>query len=165
MYESDEKLKEAVRVALDYREQARTFDIKVGVALETYDGKIFGGFNVETYAHKGYHAEEVALIRALAEGYNGVDFKRMVVVFQDSRDEGVEIYPGCPLSCWGYLWEFAHPGLEIVVADARGKVHYKTTLKEIIHPPAPGRVFPSEEFRKRRPKLNSEPKSLRGLIR
>lgn len=165
MYESDEKLKEAVKVALDYRELARTFDIKVGVALETYDGKIFGGFNVETYAHKGYHAEEVALIRALAEGYNGVDFRRLVVVFQDSRDEGVEIYPGCPLSCWGYLWEFAHPGLEIVVADARGKVHYKTTLKEIIHPPAPGRVFPSEEFRKRRPKLNSEPKSLRGLIR
>lgn len=161
MYESDKKIKEAVKVALAYRERARTFDIKVGVALETYDGEIFGGFNVETYAHKGYHAEEVALIRALSEGYNGVDFKRMVVVFQDTRNGEVEIYPGCPLSCWGYLWEFTHPGLEIVVADTHGTVRYKTTLNEIIHPPAPGKVFPSEEFRKRRPKSNSEPKSLR----
>lgn len=161
MDEDGKNIEEAVKVALDYRERARTFDIKVGVAFEMYDGKIFGGFNVETYAHKGYHAEEVGIIRALADGYNGVDFKRMVVVFQDTKDEEVEIYPGCALSCWGYLWEFTHPGLEIVVADARGKVHYKTTLGEIIRPPSPGKVFPSEDFKKRRPKLNSEPKSLR----
>lgn len=158
---NDDKIKEAVKIALESREQARTFRSKVGVAFEMYDGRIIGGFNVETYYHKGYHAEEVALIRALAEGYNGVDFKRMIEVYQDAGHDDVEIYPGCPLSCWGYLWEFTHPDLEIIVADTEGNVNYRCLLKDIIKPPPPAEVYPSEKIKKIKPKMNSVPRSLK----
>lgn len=152
-------LQEAVQEALRFREQARTFHSKVGIAFEMYDGRVIGGFNIETYAHKGYHAEEVALIRALAEGYNGIDFVGMVEVFQAAQHDEFEIYPACALSCWGYLWEFTHPDLEIVVCDTTGKTHYECKLRDVLHPPPPALVFPSELLRKVKPKLNSTPKS------
>lgn len=157
---TDSKLADAVRIASEHRNLARTFRTSVGVAIETYDGKIFGGMNIETYGHKGYHAEEVALIRALAEGYNGVDFKRVVVVFQDAGHDEVEAFPACP-SCWFWFYEFTHPDFEIISADLNGNVHYRALLKEIIHPPSPGLVFPSGKIRQIKPRLNGEPRSLR----
>ena len=160
---SSKLLQKAIDIALKYREQARTFRSKVGIAFVMYDGNVMGGFNIETYAHKGYHAEEVGLIRALAEGYNGVDFVSMVEVFQDAGHDEIEIFPACGLSCWGYLWEFTHPDLEIIVCDTKGNVHYKCLLKDIVHPPAPGQVFPSDKIRQLKPKMNSEPKSLRKV--
>ena len=157
----DAKLAEAVKVAIEYRKLARTFRTSVGVAIETYDGKLFGGMNLESWGHQGRHAEEVALIRALAEGYNGVDFKRVVVVFQDAGHDEVEAYPACPY-CWFWLWEFTHPDFEIISADLQGNVHYRAKLKEILHPPAPGQIFPSDKIRQIKPKLNCEPKSLKA---
>ncbi len=154
---SNESLEKLVKAALEAREQARTFRTKVGVAIETCDGKIFPGFNVESYYHKGYHGEEVAVIRGLAEGYNGTDFLRLVEVFQDAGHNELETFPACPY-CWMVLWENTHPDFEIIVADTQGNVHYRTTLKEIIHPPAPGQIYPSGLSRKVKPRLNSEPK-------
>lgn len=160
-YDKQEKIKEAVKAALDAREKkARTFRSSVGVAFCMYDGEIIDGFNAETSGHKGYHAEEVAILKALDRGYNGPDFDFMVEVFQDAGHDETEIYPACP-SCWTYLLEFTHPGLEILVADTAGEVKYGCKLNEIIHPPAPGQIYPSEKIRKLRPKTNSEPKSLR----
>jgi cytidine deaminase len=165
------ELADAVKVALEYREQARTFRSKVGVAFVMDDGKIIGGFNIETYGHSGFHAEVVALIRALADityddvlgckvGYNGTNFKQLVVVFQDAGHDDVEIFPAC-ISCWSWLWEFTHPDLEIVVADIKGNIHYKCLLKNIVHPPPPAEVFPSEKIKQIKPRTNSEPKPLR----
>ncbi|MCL4399303.1 cytidine deaminase [Candidatus Parvarchaeota archaeon] len=156
---SDERLKEGLKAAINARERAKTFRSKVGVAFEMYDGRIIPGFNIETYGHKGNHAEEVGLIVAMSEGYNGTDFKRMIEIFQDAGHDDVEVFPACPLDCWGRLLEFTHPYLEIVVADVRGKVHYRTTLKEMtsgIKPPA--QVYPSNKIRLAKPKSNITPK-------
>lgn len=153
------RLDDAIAEAVRCRKQlARTFSTSVGVAFEMYDGKIIGGFNVETYAHKGYHAEEVGLIRALAEGYNGTDFVGMVEVFQAREHDKVEIYPACP-SCWFWLNEFAHPDLEIVVADTSGTPHYVCKLRDCLHPPAPGEVFPSRFLNSLAQRSNIQPKN------
>lgn len=160
-YDKQEKIKEAVNAALDAREKkARTLRTKVGVAFVMYDGEVIDGFNAETRGQKGYHAEEVAILKALDKGYNGVDFDFMVEVFQDAGHDETEIYPACP-SCWNYLLEFTHPDLEILVADTTGEVKYGCKLNEIIHPPSPAQVYPSEKIKQLRPKTNSEPKSLK----
>lgn len=161
-YDKHEKTGEALKAALEAREKkARSFRTKVGVAFCMYDGTIIDGFNAETSGHKGYHAEEVAILKALDMGYNGVDFDFMVEVFQDAGHDELEIYPACP-SCWTYLWEFTHKDLEILVADTAGEIRYSCKLKDIVHPPAPGQIYPSEKIRKLRPKTNSEPKSLKS---
>ncbi len=145
-----------IQSALFYREKARTFRTKVGAAIETFDMAIIGGFNIETYTHKGYHAEEVALIRALAHGYNGTDFRRMAVVYQDAGHNDFEVYPAC-LGCLNYLWDFTHPRFEIFVADIYGKGRYKGILEEMLSLKDGARIYPSENVRKNKPRLNSEP--------
>ncbi len=155
---ADDTIKKVVDAAMSYMGKARTFRSSVGVAFEMYDGTIFGGFNIETYAHKGYHAEEVGVIRALAEGYNHTDFRRMVEVFQDAGHDEIEIYPACPLHCWGTLLEFTHPYLEIVVADTEGNVHYSTRLKDMFNLKPPAKIYPSNRVRMAKPKLNIQPK-------
>ena len=148
-------LDKAVDEAIYCRERlARTFASKVGIAFEMRDGFIIGGFNIETYAHKGYHAEEVGIIRALAQGYNGTDFVGMAEVFQAKQHQEFEIYPACP-SCWFWLWEFTNPELEIAVADTEGKVRFICQLKDCIHPVFPAQVFPSDLLKGLKPKSNS----------
>ncbi len=156
---SGDTLADALKAAIGAREKAKTFRSKVGIAFEMYDGRIIPGFNIETYGHKGNHAEEVGLIVAMSEGYSGTDFRRMVEIYQDAGHNDVEVFPACPLDCWGRLLEFTHPYLEIVVADITGKVHYNTTLKEMvsgIKPPA--QVYPSNKIRLAKPKSNIIPK-------
>jgi len=158
--ESIKGLTNLVQVAVEFRKRARTFRTSVGVAIETRDGMVFGGFNIETYMHKGFHAEEVALIRGLARGYNGRDFKRLVVVFQDAGHSDVEIFPTC-LSCLSYLNEFTHTNLEIVVADLEGNIHYQTTMGELFAGfTGKAAVYPSPKIRKVKPRLNSEEKTI-----
>ncbi len=147
-----------VKVATDFKEsRSRSFRTRVGVALETFDGKIYGGHNIETYFLDGsLHAERVALVRALADGYNGTDFRRIVVVFQDAGHDKAEIFPAC-LSCWQFLWDFTHPYLEIINADVSGNIRRQTKLKDIFaldH----GSIYPSNNTRAVKPRSNSEPK-------
>jgi cytidine deaminase len=141
---------------MEYRAKSRTFRSSVGVAFEAQNNW-FGGFNIEKYAYNGYHAEEVAIIRGLDRGFRGTDFTRMVEIFQDAGHNEVEIFPACPLYCWGVMNAFTHPGLQVIVADVDGNVHYQTTLKEIIHPPAPGTVYPSDKIRAIKPLCNVTP--------
>jgi len=153
----DSTLQKSIQVALESRALARTFRTSVGVAIETYDGEIFGGFNIETYPQKGWHAEEVALIKGLAQGYNATDFRRCVVLFQHADSKESPIYPGCP-SCWEYYWEFTHPYFTFVNVDERGEIVYSARLNEILHPPKPGLIYPANITRKIRPKQNFLPK-------
>jgi cytidine deaminase len=155
----DKTIKKAIALALAARENAKSFRSKVGIAFEMYDGRLIPGFNIETYGHKGNHAEEVGLIIAMSEGYSGTDFRRMIEVYQDAGHEDIEVFPACPLDCWGRLLEFTHPYLEIVVADIHGNIHYSTMLKEMvsgIKPPA--QVYPSNKIRLAKPKSNITPK-------
>lgn len=154
---SNEGLEDLIEVALESRKRAITFRSFVGAAIKTRDGKIFGGFNIEPYSLKGYHAEEVALIPALVNGYYGTDFDEIAIVYKDAGDNGSEVFPGCP-SCWGYLWDLTHPKLKIHNVDTEGTVLYSTKLNEIIRPALPAKVFPSLKTRKLKPRFNSIPK-------
>jgi cytidine deaminase len=86
---------------------------RVGAALETKDGKIFTGCNIEN-ASFGITicAERVALFKAIAEGAK--KFKRIAIV-ADTR----EPCPPCGI-CRQALFEFA-PDIEIVMANVKGK--------------------------------------------
>lgn len=82
---------------------------KVGAALETADGVIVGGCNIENATYGlTLCAERVALFKALSEGHRG--FRRIAVVTDTS-----EPTPPCG-ACRQLLWEFAGD-LEVVLAS------------------------------------------------
>ena len=120
-------LDRAISVALESRSLARTFMTAVGASILTRDGKIFGGFNLESYGHWGLHAEVVALVNALGKGYNGKDFDRLIVAFPSKY----EVYIACP-ECWKWLWEFTHPNLIIYVVNMDGEIQYDCQLWQVL---------------------------------
>jgi cytidine deaminase len=84
---------------------------KVGAALETADGTIVTGCNIENATYGlTMCAERVAMFKALSEGHRS--FRRVAVV----ADTGAPT-PPCG-SCRQILWEFGGD-LEVVLANLR----------------------------------------------
>jgi cytidine deaminase len=101
-------------------------DFKVGAALETADGRIITGCNIENSTYGlTMCAERVAIFKALSEGYRS--FKRIVIVADTTQ-------PTTPCgACRQMLWEFAGD-IEVILADL---TNIKTThqLKDLLpHP-------------------------------
>jgi cytidine deaminase len=95
---------------------------KVGAALETADGKIYQGCNIENASFGGtVCAERVAIWKAVSEGHNKV--KRIYVYTADG-------WPPCGM-CLQVMTEFADGNLEVTFGDQKGK---ETTrkLKELL---------------------------------
>lgn len=95
---------------------------KVGAALETADGKIYQGCNIENASFGGtVCAERVAIWKAVSEGHNKV--KRIYVYTVDG-------WPPCGM-CLQVMTEFADGDLEVTFGDQNGK---ETTrkLKELL---------------------------------
>lgn len=85
----------------------------VGAALETTDGKIFTGCNVENASYGlAICAERAAIVKAVSEGMT--TFKRLAVVTDAQA-------PATPCGmCRQMLMEFS-PDLELVLANLSGK--------------------------------------------
>jgi cytidine deaminase len=84
---------------------------KVGAALETADGQIITGCNIENATYGlTVCAERVAMFKALSEGHRR--FKRIVVVA-----DTVAPTPPCG-ACRQILWEFGGD-LEVILANLR----------------------------------------------
>jgi cytidine deaminase len=101
-------------------------DFKVGAALETVDGRIVTGCNIENSTYGlTMCAERVALFKALSEGHR--EFRRIVVVADTDQ-------PTTPCgACRQVMWEFAG-NLEIVLANLH-EVQSRHQLKELLpHP-------------------------------
>ena len=128
-----------VQIALEAMNKAISFKSKVGAAILVKDGNIFSGFNIETYIHKGYHAEEVALISALKAGYKKNDFEAIAIV---CSFEGQ--YPACA-SCRQVLWEFTNPDLVIIYYDISSGKGEAFQLKNLYPYPYPD--FKKEDSR------------------
>ena len=115
----------AARIARE-RAMAAFSDFKVGAALETADGRIITGCNIENSTFGlTMCAERVALFKALSEGHRA--FKRIAVVADTSQTTSP-----CG-ACRQMLWEFAGD-IEVLLADLKA---VKTThqLKELLpHP-------------------------------
>lgn len=139
--------RQAIDEAMEYRKRAVTFKSKVGACLYTQTA-LFGGFNFETHIHKGYHAEEVALIRGIISGAGKKEFIGIVIAYDFEHSPGRygrAVYPACA-SCRQFLWEFTNPDLLISVADTNGRIMYENTLDNLYPYPYP--MFNKKDRRK-----------------
>lgn len=95
---------------------------KVGSAIETSDGKIYQGCNVENASFGGtVCAERVAIWKAVSEGHKKI--KRIYVYTQPG-------WPPCGM-CLQVMTEFADGELEIIIGDEKGNEKTKK-LKELL---------------------------------
>jgi cytidine deaminase len=93
---------------------ARFSNFKVGAALRTPAGKIFGGCNVENATYGlTVCAERVALFKAISEGERGFD---AIAVVTDTDS----LTPPCG-ACRQLIWEFCGD-VPVVMANLKGKV-------------------------------------------
>jgi cytidine deaminase len=97
-------------------------DYPVGAALQTPDGVIFTGCNVENAAYPvTICAERTALVKAVSEGYR--QFEAIAVVTRNG---------GSPCGmCRQMLYEFA-PDLRVIIADMSGVIHDDLSLDELL---------------------------------
>jgi len=117
------------------RAHAPYSNFKVGAALETDDGDIVSGCNVEISSYSlTLCAERVAIFKAVSEGKK--DFRRMVIVTDTE-----EFCPPCG-ACRQVIWDFA-PNLEIVLVNSRGE-RQRWHIAEL-YPNAFGNEYLSEE--------------------
>lgn len=113
-----------VTTLLDAARAARTHalapltGVTVGVALQTADGRVFTGCNIESpSAIITICSERVALFKALSEGAR--EFVRIAVI-SDFHDP----IPPCGF-CRQALLEYA-PGIEVIMATMAGPIETKT---------------------------------------
>jgi cytidine deaminase len=129
---------ELIRAAWEARENAYApySKFRVGAALETEDGTIFGGANIENLSFGlTICAERTAACAAILAGKT--TFRRLVVV----ADTPEPISP-CG-ACRQFLAEFA-PGLSITAATRHGK-SLNWSLADLLPRPATGILEPPPE--------------------
>jgi cytidine deaminase len=91
---------------------ARYSNFCVGAALESEDGRVFTGCNIESAAYElTMCAERVTIWKALSEGAR--KFRRVVVVADTER-----LTPPCG-ACRQLIWEFCGD-VPVVLANLRG---------------------------------------------
>jgi cytidine deaminase len=94
------------------RAHARFSNFKVGAALETEDGRIITGCNIENATYGlTLCAERVALVKALSEGHS--TFTRIAVVADTT-----EPTPPCG-PCRQLLWEYCHD-IDVILGNLQG---------------------------------------------
>jgi len=88
-------------------------NFKVGAAVETSQGEIFAGCNVENATYGlTVCAERVAIWKALSEGAS--EFQRIVIVVDTE-----ELTPPCG-ACRQVIWEYCGD-IEVILSNLRGK--------------------------------------------
>jgi cytidine deaminase len=114
---------------------ARFSNFKVGAALETADGTVITGCNIENATYGlTMCAERVAMFKALSEGHRR--FTRVAVV----ADTG-EPTPPCG-SCRQILWEFGGD-LEVILANTRRETA-RFLLSDLLPVPFDARLLKHE---------------------
>ncbi len=102
---------------------ARFSKFKVGAALETTQGTIIPGCNVESASYGlTMCAERVAIFRGVTDGFHC--FTRVAVVTDTATPT-----PPCG-ACRQLLWEFA-PDAEVLLANLKGTI-VKWTVRDLI---------------------------------
>jgi cytidine deaminase len=123
-----------VAAARDARERAVApySHFKVGAALETEDGTIVTGCNIENATYGlTVCAERVAMFKALSDGHRR--FRRIVVVADTA-----EPTPPCG-PCRQILWEFGGD-LEVIMANTTAETG-RWTLSRLLPLPFDGRFL------------------------
>jgi cytidine deaminase len=128
---SDSELVTAARAAREFaRAEFSTF--KVGAALETADGTIVTGCNIENATYGlTICAERVAMFKALSEGHRA--FRRIAVVADTEAPT-----PPCG-ACRQILWEFGGD-LDVILANLHGETG-RYTLSDLLPLPFDKRLL------------------------
>lgn len=129
----DNKRKELVAAAGAARENsyAPYSKFRVGAAVETKDGKIYSGCNIESASYGlTVCGERVAIWKAVSEGEH--EFEQVAVVVDTE-----ELTPPCGV-CRQILWEFCG-NVPVTLANLSGKS--ETVMLEDLLPRAFGRRF------------------------
>jgi len=108
--------KELIAAATKIRENAYApfSDFRVGSALETDDGQIIAGCNVESASYGlTVCAERVAIWKAISEGKRKI---KHIAVVADTE----ELTPPCGV-CRQIIWEFGGD-IPVILANLKGKV-------------------------------------------
>ncbi len=122
------KLVELARQARE-RAHAPFSDFKVGAALETRDGRVFTGCNVENSSYGlSICAERVVLFKAISEGVR--EFARIAVIADTPA--GMPVRP-CG-ACRQVISDLMGGEAEVVMANLRGEIETQK-VKELL--PAP----------------------------
>lgn len=111
-----EKKEELIEAATRVRENAYApfSDFRVGSALETDDGEIIAGCNVESASYGlTVCAERVAIWKAISMGKRKI---KHIAVVADTE----ELTPPCGV-CRQIIWEFGGD-IPVVMANLKGKV-------------------------------------------
>ncbi len=129
---SKQSLLPLIQTALEMRRRAYApySAFAVGAAIETADGKIFGGCNIENAAYgPTMCAERTAIFKAVSEGHRV--FRRIVIAGGPAGQEPQSLCPPCG-SCRQVLAEFCDPDtFEIILTKADGETETHT-LKELL---------------------------------
>jgi cytidine deaminase len=122
---NDSDLTAAARRAREHA-HAPFSNFKVGAALETADGQVITGCNIENATYGlTMCAERVAMFKALSEGHR--TFRRIAIVAATDAPT-----PPCG-ACRQILWEFGGD-LEVILANTR-RVTAQFRLSELLpHP-------------------------------
>lgn len=114
-----------IKAAFDARKKAYApySNFKVGAALQTTDGRVYTGCNVENSSYGlTVCAERVAIAKAVSDGAK--KFKAMAVVTSSKKVE----YP-CG-ACRQVIAEFA-PKIKIILANTKGDVK-RTSISKLL---------------------------------
>jgi len=107
--------KDLIEAATKVRDNAYApfSDFRVGAALETDDGEIFAGCNVESASYGlTVCAERVAIWKAISEGKRKI---KHIAVVADTE----ELTPPCGV-CRQIIWEFGGD-IPVIMANLKGK--------------------------------------------
>ena len=118
---------ELIKIALKAREKAYVpySHFKVGAALETKDGRVYEGCNIENASYGLTNcAERTAFFAALADGCRPGDFVKLGVVGQTE-----DVISPCG-ACRQVISELA-ADCEIVLANLEGKM-LKTNIQNLL---------------------------------
>lgn len=128
-----ENCEETVTKLVEFARQARTkayapySGFKVGAALETKDGRIFTGCNVENSSYGlSLCAERVAIFKAISEGC--LEFLRIAVI----AEAHIPVRP-CG-ACRQVISDLLGADAEIVMANMQGSIEIKR-LHELLPTP------------------------------
>jgi cytidine deaminase len=114
-----------IEKAKEARERAHApfSKFKVGAALETTEGEIFVGCNVESASYGlTVCAERIAIWKAISEGRK--NFKRIVVVADTE-----ELTPPCG-TCRQIIWEFCGDA-PVILTNLQGQVE-TVSMKDLL---------------------------------
>jgi cytidine deaminase len=121
----DDQLIAAARAAREHA-HAPFSEFRVGAAVRTKSGRIFGGCNIENASYGlTLCAERVAIFKAISEGED--DFDAIAVV-----TDADTLTPPCG-ACRQIIWEFCGD-IPVILANLHGKIERERSLKLLPRP-------------------------------